>query len=784
MNNESNNQDKNSQQPLAADSKQPPPSTNRRKIKKPVISKTYEGNPNSHEAVQKTVKSIPLKDYSDYEITIETKASYEDALFSDVEALDEALEQARNQSHSSKLAPVEPLIQEKPEEVEYDFSEFLTADSQAGKFSASSTKPLNGSQLSVPKEGLNNSPVSIDITAVANSHESSADSDQTQELLIEEYLEVAEPQLKPSEFEPKTLVQKIAQKARKQLNKSKAEFDEYTGRSLPERELPLEFSFPPLKPKKDFDSIMTGYDIRKLFDNKGKSSHSVLKQAESDLAKVVKCHLSSSNRLSLLDAYSEPLFVVLKAVTAMFERKPSVPNDSKRLQLAEFSHASLKHLITGYKQVYAPLYEAANVLYGPQRNSANKVAFRLIDLLLLEQQLAMSIQTSLASGSVKTFNKLFTALSLYEPQLIARAQHSLSLDELSSIKAMYLRYQVGLAFNFMGVSSSLHKSLNPYIHQNLGWLKLLPLETIAKTTVAAWVTTHEHSEAPSFLNAGETITHTQVPSVVIEVERFFNAIKKDYAECIDLLGSVKKHSSIVLGTIKLPYSATLLCELNRLISTIENKTRTPNYSLYRPLQLKAYSGLENCIGYFDYDYALKTKKTARKGEPVKDLPPKPISTKTQWHCAMEDEANLHLQIIEEKAAIIIDIGQLILFTKPVEQDETEDQAPKDPAQQTLLTRVIRMERLQQGKLNIIAEIISNKISHITLRIYPKEEIPALLAINNDKRLLITDHKKHHWTNCCHRGTSISVSFPDLSKSVIAVDNLQAISQTMKILKLL
>ena len=458
----------------------------------------------------------------------------------------------------------------------------------------------------------------------------------------------------------------------------------------------------------------------------------------------------------------------------MFERKPSVPGDAKRLELAELALSTLKHLITGYKQIYLSLYESANVLYGPQRSNANKIALRKIDLLVLEQLLATAVQAPLPSNSIKTFNKMFCALSAYEPQLITLPQPSLSLGDRSSIKALYLRYQAILVLDLMRISASLHKAVKPYIDRYIGLLTVLPFDRSIAPSADAWVISHDSNTVPGFLALGEKINHGRFPSVVIEVGRFFNAIKKDYAECIELLtGSNKKHSSKVLGAIKLPYAATIISELNHSILFNENNQHIPSFSSYQPFPCKVYSGFDDCIAYFNYQYALKTKKPERKGESVKDLPPKPTAAKGEWLCAMRDENSLYLQVNEGKISLPIDIGHVLLFAVENANDESEQT-------QTLLTQVIRMERGQHGKLSVIVKLIGSQITHVSTATAAKDPAAnhssALLAINGEQRIFIADHQYPI-------GASVAIALPDSSPAMIALEGFTVITQKIQCLLL-
>ena len=743
-----------------------------------------KGQPDAQRGLQQAVESIPVKDYSNYDITIESNDNYSDALFTDEASMQEALDnvatripvQANQPTASTLAVSSDGGVDARAQEI--DFSRFLTTASKAGEFDINNAADMEARSLKFVMGGLKNSPISDTVDKT--------DDSSIQELLIEGVsvdqittgTEAADND--SSNHESKGFAKKLAAKAKAHLNKSKAGFDEYTGRSLPDRTLALEFSLPAQKPKKDIENLVTAYEVRKRLTDKGKSIDSIFKQADSDLTTLNKCQLSTANRLSVLDTYAEPLFKKTLAVIAKFERKPSIAGDSKRLLLALHCHNSVKQLISGYKISYASIYESANILYGPQRKLANKLAFRLFDLLLLEQRLTTVLHLPLASTSTKTLNKLFLVLSLYESASIAKPQASLTLGEISSFKAIYLYYQVGRGFEAMQISSSLQPIVNAYISHNLGLLKLLAANP-TKNSSPIWLSSDQHGDKPDYYAAGEGIKPDSTPINIIEVKRFFNAIKKDYAECIECLVSHDKHSSPVLSAFKRHYATTVLCELNRCVSAIENNVAEESYSLYQAINLKAYSELESICTYFNYQYAVKSRPPIEKGEPARELPDKPTPSKCQWYCAMQDEHRLFLQTNETTVAIPLDIGQMLLLIKSTEKESNQDEADVNAEEQLILTRIIRMERLPQGKLNLVVEIISTDMTPITAKINKEIAIPCMLALRHTQRLLITNNKT---STGVKPYSSIPITFANNSSAVIAISEQQAITQSSEIFSLL
>lgn len=707
---------------------------------KPYDEKNYEENPLNENDLLNAVESVPVKDYSDYEVTVESKTHYDDALFDTGDDLDKALElvkqekaqEAEQRQASSETetatASAKSTAPQKREKT-YDFSAFITSQ-------FSNDLPLNSAPLPSPVDGINHSPVdtSLDYARAA----------EARQPLIEEIIEETETvtESEAATPEPKNLAEKLKLKAKQQFNKSKAHFDEYIGRSLPERELPLDFTFPLQKSKKDQESSVSGYSIRKLFETKGKSTLALFKQADSDLAALCKSQMLGSSRHNLLDAYCEPLVEKLQEVISNVERKPNLTGDSKRLAVAEHSQNALKSLILGYKQVYSGYYEAANVVYGPQRNSANAVVFRLFNLLLLEAQLCFALHTHVPSSSIKAINKLFTALRLYEPLQIPKGQTSLLNGEATSIKAIYFHYQVLLALHSCNITSLLYRVLNPYLTDKLALLTLLDEENTSEDT-QQWMIPHDHNQAPSLKPLQSPAS--EFPATRIDVAELFYSIKRDYAHCVEHLGDEQwKPDNKYLAAIKPHYRITLLAGLNQLIQRQEQATITPNYSIFQPARYRSFSGLDNILSYLQFSYAIATKQAKKPGEPAQEMPEKPRPDKASWQIAREEDDLLFLQLSEAECSAQVDIGQLVLLIEvPPANNDTTTETEGDDAQEEkqLLALIEQAHRAQGNKLNLTLRKLSTQITHASLSNEQGTQAQtALLALNQQGPLLLSDYQ--------------------------------------------
>lgn len=722
--------------------------------------RNYQEQPEANNELQKAIEDVPVKDYSDYEISIEAKEHYEDALFSDDESLEKALtapqpaipEPAREGASTAEKQPSIP-----PGPAQIDYESFFTEKSLMGEFSLNQDTPHTNSHLQLYSTGLNNSfpAEKTPLTEV----EIVEETEQPPEPLADE---------KPDK-EPAKAHEKLLSWGKSKLNKNKEQLDEYLGRSLPERALPLEFKFAALKNKKDFENIVSPYEIEKQLTNKGRQAHTLLKQADEDLANVVKCQLSNKARLQILEAYTPTLFEKLRAIKGTQGKTPPYPYEEKKLLAAEHAQNVARNLITGYKQVFAALYESANTIYAPQRKTVNLVAVRLADALCLEQNLLNALHRPIPPASIKSFNKLFHALSRYEPEWLNEPIQSMAMEETCTIKVLFTRYQALLSFDMMSLSPTLHKLLNQYLNSHLDKLDVLAARdwnTPPHFSGKAWVLAHDSSEAAKLASAASSDRFTPL---FIRVDRFFNQVKSDYDECLSLLGSPNPaHSSNALQGVGLQHSTTLMSELNRYVYLIENNKVPQAYTNYQAWPCKIYSGFTGSYSWLDHHFSKLNQPPRKKGEPAPVLPKKPAPGTSEWLCALEDGDTLYLQTTERKGTAALDVGWLLLV---VQIDENDNE-------KLSFIKITRVERGQANSLNVVAEKVGEDAINTVLTDSHGTKLPAILTSHKGAKVLLCNHKESFWT-----GKTVEASLPNRSTAILKIDRLYTLAQQWQLLTL-
>lgn len=729
--------------------------------------KNYQEQPNANAELEKAMDAIPVKDYSDYEITLETKDHYEDALFSDDESLEQALTapqetiaEKQATAEEKETTPREKSAGENPQAAIkiIDYSDFLTEQSRVGAFNKSSVDESQDTQLMLSETTLNGSTIG----------------GQTPLTIIQETVPEVEldheSETKPDDTPVDAAAhQKILRWGKNRLSQNKAQIEEYLGRTLPERLLPLEFKFSALKPKKEFEHVVSSYEIEKIFTSKGRLLHSLLKQADEDLSTIAKCQLSNKARLQLLDAYTPGLVEKIRGIKGTQGKTPPFPYETNRAIAADHAQNVIKHLISSYKQVYASIYESANHLYAPQRKTANRIAFIILELLCLEQNLLNVLHKPLPVGSPKTFNKIFHVLARYEPEIINLPMISQALEQEVTIKELFLRYQALLSFDLATLSSTLYKSLNHYLDVNLGLLELLSTKdwnTPASFSGKAWMVTHDNNGAPLLASAASSDAFTPV---FIRVDIFFNQIKADYAQCLELIGTkTPAHSSSALQPMPLHNSVTLMCQLNSYINMIESGNEPQSYSNYQPWPCKVYSGFAGSYGWLNHYHSVINQPFRKKGEPAAELPKKPSPGATEWRCAMEDDKTFYLQTPERKGTSPLDVGSVVLILLSGEEKTDE----------VLLLCITRIERIQAGTINLVAEKLGQQSINSVLCNTSGDKTPGIISCLNEQRFLLANPKEKFWT-----GKNLEAILPDRTRANIQIKGIKYLSQQIQVLEL-
>jgi hypothetical protein len=757
----------------------------------------------SNQQLEDEIRSIPLTDYSDYNIDIEPKTEFNDALFSNEDELDEALEQRHDKKtkHSNFIGSSSKETDKPKPVVTIDFTRFYTSETVNTENTDSHKK------LQIINNSLNCSPAKKLRPKTVAAEKFDRLYQELNTKIENEQAAVNEPQ-EESHNDPiqendngkisalTNIIKKqslaLSKKSKQKFEESKAEIDEYLGRTLADRTVTLDFLLPLITKNQNLDELLTPEKITKFFSIKGKSVLSQLQKCDQQLSLITKLTLSNKRKLELIVAWRPIMSERINSLIAMYERKPVAYDDPKRSQMISLATSIMKLLITGYKQIYSHWYESSNLVYGTHRQTVNQTAFQLIDCLYMDLRLSIALHCPPTTAAIKTFNKLYYVLSLYEPQLLKEKHYSYTISEESSVDTVFVRYQLELFFQTDTLSSTLHKAMFSYLENKYPLTTLLPFTISQRLPEIEFgqqsLIVNQNSDQQSRLTDRVDATTNQ-EAIYIKVQNLFNAIKKDYVDALkSKMTGQDNYNPAEFSTINSDQSLIVLAMLNQSIVNAENKHTISNYTFFKPQSIKAYCGLNYCKSYLEYYYNTKNVDTPESDNPNKEIPAPAGASKGVWSTAGEDDHLVHLQITESKLGIAIDIGQLLLLIVSDDSKESpssDDQAPEESTlrhKTLLLTQIIRLQRDHQGKLNVTGQKLSNDMVNVSIidseSKSDTKDYSGIMSISNTDRLLITTNDIRYPSN-----KKLKLIFPDQSESIATIAGLTLLNNDAQVLTL-
>lgn len=778
---------------------------------------SFQENSNADQDLLDAVKSVPLKDYSEYEIEIEAKEEYSDALFADETALDEALKPA------SKSAPLTPT---KPENLDTSNKQSVAKNVQAKNESNPTAKDKPGLKVNIQL-----TPSEVFLKAITRPQGNTASEEKEKLSIISNQIngsnarktlplgdeahqfelqlarirdEIAdEKERLKNQYNPQPVhIEKSAKDGGKmaalarslkvkslemsrlgksKFDKSKAELDQYLGLSLPDRNISLDFLLPTVKNLQQDKELPSTDDIEQRFSTKGRPLLATLEKVAEGLNSLSKADIPSRKRIALLRAYRPIVVEKIHSVINMFQRKPCAYDDSNRVKMVGQGLRILKYIIASYKRVYADIYSANNVIYASQRQHANKLACELLECIFLEQQFCIATHTTIPSNSIKAFNKIILVLSTYESEFLLEQQSLLVTNKSYTLTDLFKYYTLLSSVDASSISSTVHKSMYLYIENYLDLIEVIPTELSCRLSEQKpgqqiWQIIENAGSHSQCFGPEEIITNlSDQAGILLKPQMFLNRIKHDYVETLKASIIGKKEIKLLpLGEQPLAVVLELFVALNRCVKMIERNQSSSDFSLFQTIVMKAYSGIQPSINTLKFFH--QEGSTINKGSERLE---KPESSTSRWRCAQFDSKQAFLQVNEASLGVTIDIDSLILLVRPAEnensadnEDEKADQKPDDGNSLIYLARVSNMHRDSKGNVNYTASILGSQISYVEI-----DKNPALVVKNDSDVFLITDNNVEYFSDEVK-----DICFPDGNIISSVITGLAGIARGCQILK--
>ncbi|NRB37539.1 MAG: hypothetical protein HRU20_03620 [Pseudomonadales bacterium] len=704
-------------------------------------------------------------EYDDQDIPVE------DALFSSAEALEKALDDKPEKAVKKK---VQVVAETEEHTFKVDFDAFIHGDENV---TVLQTQAATATGLAITGKRLNASLVADVDWPVP---------EMLDEDLLQEFQQFRQLKQAEKDQQQRFLDEKPAGKKallQKLYRGNKQRVDSYLGRDLPARDIALNFKFPPVISAKETGALLTGNQIQEIFAKKKDSLLTVFKKSDRALSVITLRDVSAGKLQHLLHAFYQPFVEKTQAFISFCHKNSAIPLVDERLEIAELCASSLKLLIVAYKQLYAKYYEANNLIYGSKHDVANQTAWRLLELLCLEQQVNASLYRAHPIQSSATFNKIYNVLGEYEDDFIYQEQQSLVFNERLSLQKMFVRFQIELAFDISGVSAALHRRLRAYWAARSALILPLTAQQLSSAWVdECWIIGHEHDGRARFTEDAQI---QDLPASYVHIEPFLQQLQKDYAHAIDVLQRHKlSELPLLIGIpafelLQGEQVLQILTVLNQQIVSIEKNLRLPKYTVFNKFDIDVdlFAGFTQSQNFFQR--LQKSRTNAHLGGPGQANKDESVISKKKkrggnggyWDVAMEDDKGIFLQTTETKLCPTLDVGQLILLVKYSD----DNLKPASEPAQSIPVRVMGLERVAANKIILSGDKLGDDCIAVQLRNDQDQCISAFVAVQKGHRQLIADMQ---WR--FHSGDKFTMILPDGSESEIGIAALQSISSALQV----
>lgn len=659
------------------------------------------------------------KDYSHYEIEVETNQVYEDALFSSNAELDNALAyKAQTNKKPDTATEPESIEQEAPKPSSesskrytyFDITHCLSPKTLQQRFKQD--QPLfqdkpNSLIFTHQKTGL---------TRLLKLAKPSVELPESSPFL--DILPKAEKeQIARSLTGYKAIFAQIKNTVNYCLNCVRIKLGIYTGIYLPARPASIQFSHIKLKPYKKQQDITSAYAIKHYFEDKGKTLLQVLEWSNLQLATLNKYQLSNNKKLPILDAFYVQCLKKESEISLSFQKNAHAANLSDQAEIAEYFSRILKYLVSGYRHVYDEYYHLPYWQYGPQRKKINHCALRLFEILYLQQRYHFIIQKPLTGDSATYLQQLHNVIVNIEPCLLNESRPYYKSSFLSTHSA-YLIYQVLLTLDSSQYSPRQFTALLNYLENHIDLIKTF----IDKQTVPEKGIYWQQENNTDFKLTLSSKVNGEQP--VYYLNDFLYLLKTDYIKAVKRLASKDELAAQTQASIhNTEPSLALLYKLGIDINRHLDKSPGSPRPLLSSEKVQFYAGYDDIesLGFYLHEIAQEKKKARNH----------PTPANCRW-LLCEDKHQLTLQTTETSLDKSIDIGQVVVSNHQ-KNDQTE-------LNLGIITGVVRENNTIQLRMT--------KLSHHFTTIYITGTslgiIKAIAFSDNKKFYLLLPHQEAYF----------------------------------------
>lgn len=490
-----------------------------------------------------------------------------------------------------------------------------------------------------------------------------------------------------------------------QNNKNNAElktnnrFYNLFGRSFPKREIELSFTRSPTNKrakKPNTSAVNIALSLNKL----GKNANAVLEKTKKDLSCLNSYPVKYKQRVELTTLYWKQLYEVTIGLSATYSKQGSMPDDPQRALLLDLSIDNLRLIRRSYELLFINDYQLPNWRYGKARKQIFDSSFRIMEIVLLEQQISALRYRALATSSWQSLNQIFYVMDTYEHVGFEQVlTHSITRPKetkrYGTLKEFYLRVQLAGYFDLRRYPTPQQRALDEYIKVQTKNVVLCELEDETELDGSKLTVGYKQDHAPKLT---QKLPNGQIPGKAIDITKLKSNIASLLRELIstESLQNSSLSKTSGLQTIPRNFTSQLYLMYDRIAGV--SATDLPSHTR-QALDIVLHCGFKEC-----FELKVDDQRPPEQRRKLAEYLAEKSSfigedhtseTKTLWYKLFSDNRSILLQTEETKYSVKMSVGWLTAYSDP-----------NTKGRQHRIAAVSKLERLGNNLINIELRIIA------------------------------------------------------------------------------
>ncbi|MFL0805619.1 MAG: hypothetical protein K6L81_18040 [Agarilytica sp.] len=524
------------------------------------------------------------------------------------------------------------------------------------------------------------------------------------------------------------------------INTSRRErLKSYFGLGLPARELDLDFPPPPTSRRIKKPNLST-IAIERELKQEGKVPLRRLEKIREDMLKINGYRISPAARTRVTQYYWHKIYALAQQMYKTFGKVGTVPDKGNRAQHLDITIELLDQIRKSYQYLFAHYYDYPNWRYGPCREKIYDAAFRILEVVQLQQQISALRYRDLNTSTWRGLNKIFYVMREYEsvevPILLTRSRIKYNATQVKeTISDIYLRIQLTGYFDALRYSVAQQRILNIYIRSKSSSIVMSKLEQSSLLGGDHLIIGYDQDHIP---DAQSEAAENQTRGTLISLK----AVRADLFSIHEDLNKPENRQNQFL--VKSAHFRKVPPKNRSSLFNILYRRVQSDYSKFRSLttrnavNLLVYSGFMDC-----YELKLDQKRPDAQKRVLRSRLAErsafigeddQAEVQSLWYCLYNNNNTMLLQTQETRYTIPLSVGSLIAFSY------------KGEDMPYTLASVSKIERLIEDQVNIELTLVTDSAEAVTLTSLIEEKIdgknkkyPALLVIKPQGWLLVMHH---------------------------------------------